>query len=171
MTTQLSVFTHMEDRPLLEAAKQLVSDERRATATLLRALLEIDSRRLYLGEGCASMFSYCTQVLHLAEGAAYNRIEAARAARSYPVILELFEQSAITLTTVRLLAPHLTAANHVAVLTAAKHKSKRGSRGACRLPQTKARRADGRAKASDITAHVRRAARVGCASLRRLQPR
>ena len=24
------------------------------------------------------MFSYCTQVLHLAEGAAYNRIEAAR---------------------------------------------------------------------------------------------
>ena len=34
------------------------------------------------------MFSYCTGVLHLAEGAAYNRIEAARAARSYPMILE-----------------------------------------------------------------------------------
>ena len=125
MTTQLSVFPHMEDRPLLEAAKQLVSDERRATATLLRALMEIDSLRLYLGEGCASMFSYCTHVLHLAEGAAYNRIEAARAARSYPLILELFEQSAITLTTVRLLSPHLTDENHVAVLAAAKHKSKR----------------------------------------------
>ena len=71
------------------------------------------------------MFRYCTQVLHLAEGAAYNRIEAARAARSYPLILELFEQSAITLTAVRLLAPHLTADNHVAVLTSATHKSKR----------------------------------------------
>jgi hypothetical protein len=87
--------------------------------------MEIDSRRLYLGEGCASMFGYCTRVLHLAEGAAYNRIEAARAARSYPMILELFEQSAITLTAVRLLAPHLTAANHAAVLTSARHKSKR----------------------------------------------
>ena len=75
--------------------------------------------------GCASMFSYCTRVLHLAEGAAYNRIEAARAARSYPLILELFEQGAITLTAVRLLAPHLTAENHVAVLTSATHKSKR----------------------------------------------
>ena len=87
-------------------------EEHLATAALLRALMEIDTRRLYLGEGCASMFSYCTQVLHLAEGAAYNRIEAARAARTYPLILELFEQGAITLTAVRLLAPHLTAENH-----------------------------------------------------------
>ena len=71
------------------------------------------------------MFSYCTRVLHLAEGAAYNRIEAARAARSYPLILDLFEQSAITLTTVRLLAPHLTVENHSAVLTSATHKTKR----------------------------------------------
>ena len=98
----------LDDRSLLDAATHLATDERRATAALLRALMEIDRRRLYLGEGCASMFSYCTQVLHLAEGAAYNRIEAARAARNYPVILELFEQSAITLTAVRLLAPHLT---------------------------------------------------------------
>ena len=59
------------------------------------------------------------------EGGAYNRIEAARAAREYPVILELFEQSAITLTAVRLLAPHLDAANHVAVLASARHQSKR----------------------------------------------
>ena len=87
--------------------------------------MEIDRRRLYLGEGCASMFAYCTQVLHLSEGSAYNRIEAARAAREYPVILELFEQSAITLTAVRLLAPHLTPENHVAVLASARHQSKR----------------------------------------------
>ena len=109
MTTNANMFGSMADRSLLDAAKRLATDERRATASLLRALMEIDSRRLYLGEGCASMFSYCTRVLHLAEGAAYNRIEAARAARSYPVILEMFEESAITLTAVRLVAPHLTA--------------------------------------------------------------
>ena len=74
---------------------------------------------------------YCTQVLHLAEGAAYNRIEAARAARGYPLILELFGQGAITLTAVRLLAPHLTAENHVAVLRSATHKSKREIESSC----------------------------------------
>jgi len=41
------------------------------------------------------------------------------------LILELFERGAITLTAVRLLAPHLTAENHVAVLKSATHKSKR----------------------------------------------
>ena len=112
MGTHTSMFTSMEDRALLDAAKHLVIEEHLATAALLRALMEIDARRLYLGEGCASMFSYCTQVLHLAEGAAYNRIEAARAARGYPLILGLFEQGTITLTAVRLLAPHLTAENH-----------------------------------------------------------
>ena len=55
----------------------------------------------------------------------YNSIEAARAARRYPVILELVEQSAITLTAIRLLAPSLTAGNHAALLAAARHKSKR----------------------------------------------
>jgi hypothetical protein len=125
MAIKETMFTSMTDRALLDAAKHLVIEEHLATAALLRALMEIDTRRLHLGEGCASMFSYCTQVLHLAEGAAYNRIETARAARSYPLILELFEQGAITLTAVRLLAPHLTAENHAAVLKSATHKSKR----------------------------------------------
>ena len=124
MTTNSRV-ADLDDRVLLNTAKRLATDERRATASLLRAIMEIDRRRLYRGEGCASMFAYCTQVLHLSEGGAYNRIEAARAAREYPVILELFEQSAITLTAVRLLAPHFTPANHVAVLASARHQSKR----------------------------------------------
>ena len=125
MTTLKTILPTIDDRSLLDAAKRLASEERRATAALLRALMEIDKRRLYLGQGCASMFAYCTQVLHLSEGAAYNRIEAARAARTYPVILELLEQSAISLTTVRLLAPHLTRDNHDSVLATARHRSRR----------------------------------------------
>jgi hypothetical protein len=124
MTTNYS-FAELEDCPLLDAAKRLAIEERHAIAALLRALMEIDTRRLYLGEGCASMFTYCTQVLHMAEGAAYNRIEAARAARRYPIILQLFEESAVTLTAIRLLAPHLTDANHATVLASARHRSKR----------------------------------------------
>lgn len=125
MTTNNTVPAQLDDKSLLDAAMRLAIEERRATAALLRALMEIDSRRLYLGQGCASMFTYCTQVLDLSEGAAYNRIEAARAARRYPVILDLLQESAITLTTVRLLSPHLNTNNHGAVLASARHKARR----------------------------------------------
>jgi hypothetical protein len=86
--------------------------------------MELDARRLYLGEGCSSLFTYCTQVLHLAEGAAYNRIEAARAARRFPPIIEALDEGSLTLTAVRLLAPHLTPENHLSVLASARHKPK-----------------------------------------------
>jgi hypothetical protein len=79
---------------------------------------------VYLREGCSSLFTYCTQVLHLSEGSAYNRIETARAARRYPKVLEALDCGEVTLTAVRLLAPHLIPANHGEVLAAARHKSK-----------------------------------------------
>jgi len=71
------------------------------------------------------MFTYCTQVLHLAEHVAFNRIEAARAVRRFPIILELLSDGRIHLSAVRLLAPHLTEANCESVLREASHKSKR----------------------------------------------
>lgn len=86
--------------------------------------MELDARRLYLGEGFSSLFTYCTQALHLAEGAAYNRIEAARAARRFPMILEALDDGSLTLTAARLLAPHLTAENHRDVLASARHQRK-----------------------------------------------
>jgi hypothetical protein len=92
---------------------------------LIRALIELDARRLYLREGCSSLFTYCTQVLHLAEAAAYNRIEAARAARRFPVITTLLEDGSLTLTAVRLRARHLTPDNHGGVLAPASYRSKR----------------------------------------------
>ena len=64
-------------------------------------------------------------MLHLAEHAAFNRIEAARAARRFPIIVELLADGRIHLSAVRLLAPHLTEANHDSVLGEASHKSKR----------------------------------------------
>jgi hypothetical protein len=124
MTTNESVST-LTDAQLIDELRRLADAERSATVRLLRALAELDARRLYLGEGCSSLFSYCTQVLHLSEGGAYKRIEAARAARRFPIVFELLENGHVTLTVVRLLAPHLTDANHREVLTAARHKSKR----------------------------------------------
>jgi len=110
---------------LLRELKALVSHERRVTVRLIAILGELDVRRLYLAEGYSSLFTYCTQCLHLSEHASYNRIEAARTARKYPRVLDLLEDGSITLTTVSLLGSHLTPENHGELLTSAIHKSKR----------------------------------------------
>ena len=118
-------FNSFSDRDLLAEVSRLAASEREATARLVASLAEVDARRLYLSEGCSSLFTYCTQVLHLSEHAAYNRIEAARASRRFPQILERLSDGSIHLTAVRLLAPTFTPENHRTLLDAARHKSKR----------------------------------------------
>jgi hypothetical protein len=115
----------LSNKDLLAHVQAAAQNERQATAHLIALLIELDTRRLYLSEGFSSLFSYCTQALHLSEHAAYNRIETARAARRFPVLLALVSQGAVTLTAVRLLSPHLTGENHRSVLERACHKSKR----------------------------------------------
>jgi len=122
--TPMTSFAELPDKSLIAAVRTLAGNERQAMARLVASLAEFDSRRLYLGEGCSSLFTYCTQVLRLSEHAAYGRIEAARAARRFPVILGLLAAGAINLTTVGLLARHLTQANHKEVLASATHKAK-----------------------------------------------
>lgn len=115
----------LSDETLIGEVKRLAGDERNATAALIRSLIEFDKRQLYLREGCSSLFTYCTQVLHLDDGAAYNRIEVARAAARLPDIVDAIADGSLTLTAVRLLAPHLSEDNHHEVLAAARHKGKR----------------------------------------------
>jgi len=121
-TTSPTIMTNQE---LLAATSQAAGTERQATAELLALLAEVDTRRLYLDEGCSSLFGYCTQALRLSEHAAYHRIETARAARQFPIILHLVADGSVTTTTVALLRPHLTPENHTALLTAARHKTRR----------------------------------------------
>jgi 5-methylcytosine-specific restriction endonuclease McrA len=123
MTTTYPV--NLSNRELLDATVRAARQEGRATADLLALLAEVDARRLYLGEGCSSLFTYCTRVLHLSEHAAYHRIEGARAARRFPKVFELVASGDVTLTTIAMLRPHLTPDNHEALLAAARHKSKR----------------------------------------------
>jgi hypothetical protein len=69
--------THLSDEDLLAKVTRLAACERQATTELIAALAELDARRLYLAEGCASLFVYCVERLRLSEHAAYHRIEAA----------------------------------------------------------------------------------------------
>lgn len=125
MTTLLSLVADLSDAALLAQVTALAERERHATADLVASLAELDARRLYLGAGCSSLFTYCTQVLRLSEHAAYGRIEAARAVRRFPDILTRLSEGTLTLTAVCLLAPVLTDENHEEMLDAARHKSKR----------------------------------------------
>lgn len=115
----------LSDPELLSLLPRLVSNERHATAALVAHLAELDARRLYLGQGCASLFAYCMEVLHLSEWQTYARIGGARVARRFPVILEMLERGDVHLSAVGVLAPCLTEDNHRELLIAARHKSKR----------------------------------------------
>lgn len=122
ITSPLSILS---DAQLVAEVTRLVAQERSATAELIRSLIELDVRRLYLAEGCSSLFTYCTEVLHLSEHAALGRIEVARAARRLPGILDRLLDGSVTVTNARMLAPHLTRENHDTLLDAVRHKSKR----------------------------------------------
>ena len=120
-----TILAHLSDADLLTRTAQLAERERHTTAELVGALMELDARKLYLGEGCSSLFTYCTQVLHFSEHAAYGRIEAARAARRFPGILVALASGDLTLTSVTLLGPVLTEDNHAGLIATARHRSKR----------------------------------------------
>jgi hypothetical protein len=114
----------LSDQALLLKAAELAQHERIATTELIAALAEIDVRKLYLGQGCSSMFTYCTGVLHLSEHAAYDRIEAARHCQAFPVVLDRLRCGALTLTNLRLLGPLLNSETVEPLLDAAAYKSK-----------------------------------------------
>ncbi|HET6946864.1 MAG TPA: hypothetical protein VFJ45_03550 [bacterium] len=118
----MSCARGLSNHELIARVRELADHERRATAVLIVHLSVLDERQLYLAEGCSSLFTYLTQVLHLSEHAAYGRIQAAR---RYPVILDLLGEGAVNLTTITLLAPELTTCNHRELLTAVRHKSRR----------------------------------------------
>src|SRR5438046_6153179 len=120
-TNFLDAVAALSDRDLLARLDALAGKEREASAELVAHLAALDVRpAVYAAQGYGSLFSYCTQALRLSEDAACNRIEAARACRRFPVILDLLASGALTLTSIRLLGRHLTLENHQAVLAKAK---------------------------------------------------
>ena len=94
----------LSNAELIAEVKNAASDERRATAALIALIAELEERQLFLGEGCGSLFVYCTRVLRLSEHAAYGRIAAARASgyEAAASKAELFEQADVLVLMVRL---------------------------------------------------------------------
>ena len=110
---------------LIEELHAHWQDERRSCVRVLRILEEVDRRKLYAELGYPSLYQFCVSALHLSEHAAYLRVTAARTGRRFPIVFEMVERGELHLTAVKLLAPHLSEANHADLIRAAVHKSKR----------------------------------------------
>ena len=122
----LALASGLSDHDLIARVGVLAAREREAIAELVAHLAALDARpSLYAADGHGSLFSYCTQVLRLSEDATCNRIQAARACRRFPMILDLLSSGAMSLTSVRMLAPCLTPENHQEVLARASGRSRR----------------------------------------------
>src|SRR3972149_8688479 len=87
----------LSDDDLLRRLSELLSQSRRVESDLIAHIAEVDERRLYAREASSSMFAYCTEVLHLSEHEAYERITAARASRKYPLLLEMLRDGRLHL--------------------------------------------------------------------------
>ena len=120
----LASLNQLSDGDLVARVKALVARERDLTAEIVAHLAELDTRDVHLREGYPSLFVYCRDALGLSEWEAYNRIDVARTARRFPIILQMLADGSLHLTAARLLARHLTASNHVAVLQLARGKTK-----------------------------------------------
>lgn len=115
----------LRDDELESRLKRLAGIERKALVLLLAHLGEFDGRRLYSDRGHPSLFAYCLQVLGYSEQAAYKRIQAARAARAHPEILQRLADGEITMTAIVILAPHLREDNASELLSAARGRRTR----------------------------------------------
>ena len=114
----------MSPGDLLAAARDLVERSRGSEADLLVLLGEIDERKLYLDQACASMFAFCVREYGFSEDVACNRISGARTARRLPAVLDALRSGKLHLAGLRVLGRHLTAANHSALLDAAAGKTR-----------------------------------------------
>src|SRR5262245_49630279 len=115
----------LTDDEVIASLDDLLRQSRRVAAPLVAHLGEVHARHLYARYAASSMFSYCTDVLHLSEGEAQLRIIVARAAREHPVLLEMLADGRLHLSGIAKLAAVLTAENRDRLLARAIHKSKR----------------------------------------------
>ena len=120
----LAALRSFSDDDLVTSLKTLIGQERDVTAQVVAHIAELDTREVYVREGYRSLYVYCRDALGLSEWEAYARIEVARAARRFPLILDLLADGSVHLTAVKLLAAHLTPDNHREVLESARGKTK-----------------------------------------------
>ena len=117
------MLTDRSDQELLDGVFEAIAREFEDVAVVIAHLAEMDTRKLFAGEGCSSLKTYCMEVLHLTEDQAYSRIAVARVAQKFPIVLEMLADGLVHLTAVDRLGPSLTPENHLGILEEAMGKT------------------------------------------------
>jgi hypothetical protein len=117
--------TKLTNDELIARLESSAACTRQATADCVHFLVEMDRRNLHLALGYRSLYRYCRDALHFSEAESYPRMQAASAARRFPVVLPMLAEGRLHLAAVRELAPHLSDENHLALLGSAFYRTKR----------------------------------------------
>jgi len=103
---------------------ELCADERNVLVDFLLHLDVFDQRRAWAEAGYGSLWTYCLEVLHLREGAAWRRIEAMKLLRRFPSVEPALREGRLCLTTLNLLGSVLDDQNVSELVTRAAFLSK-----------------------------------------------
>ena len=114
----------MPDSELLATLPALLTRERAVLVEVIACLVEIDRRRLYLEQACASLRSFCIERLGYSEDEASKRVRVVRLARRLPRVLDELQNGGIHLTGLFLLAAYLTEENAESLLNEARGASR-----------------------------------------------
>src|SRR6266851_2834598 len=115
---------HLTNGSLHRELSEFATQDRTTTAGLLARITEFEERKLFAPEGYPSMVAYCVGELRMSEDMALMRVRVARTARRFPAIFDALADGRLNLTTVLLLAPHLTAETAEELLVASAGRTK-----------------------------------------------
>src|ERR1700712_1582860 len=101
------------DSELVAGCRKLTAADCRLGAKLVVYIAEVDARGLFRELAYSSIFDFLAKELHMSEGQAALRMNAAKLVRKYPVIISMLATGAVHLTALRQISRFLTDENHL----------------------------------------------------------
>ena len=102
-----SFLSPLSNKNLDEKLNQLISSERELLTEIIIHIREVDSRKMYLDFGYASLFDYLTLRMGYANASAQRRINAARLSMEVPEVIDHIESGNINLSQISVMTQAL----------------------------------------------------------------
>ncbi|MBI4347003.1 MAG: HNH endonuclease [Elusimicrobia bacterium] len=123
LAEQVEVCRRLSDSELTSRLAGAVLRERDALISALIHIGEFDERELAQKYAYANLFEFCVRKFGYSRSGAGRRIQAARAGKRFPVVLEMLAAGQLSIAGAAMLNEHLTPENHGGVLAAAKGRN------------------------------------------------
>ncbi len=121
----MTFILSLNDEQIISRFERITTRERKLQSLFLQYLVEVHRRKLFAQAGYSSLCMYLVKVFNYSEESALKRIQVARCAEKYPIILKLVEEGRLSLTALMKLAPHLNGTNIDRLLMSCERKSVR----------------------------------------------